>query len=107
MHFGVVNLFGIAAPTVGYVNESRKKQTIREVTVEDEDGITVISEPDPLIEIDVDQSGKGDPQFADVTAGDFTAGEVKITEAELEESWDDFPSFKRIGKAFDTWTAPV
>jgi hypothetical protein len=106
MHFGVVlssgSVHGLAAPTVGYVHESTRKEKIDEKSVRNNLGVTVISEGDLLIEIDVNQRGKGDAQFADVTAGAFTAGTVKLIEAEQDEKADDFPDFNRVGKTFDT-----
>lgn len=103
LHFGVANLFGLSAPAVGYVNEADEDESIDGVaTVEDENGVTVVASPKKLVKKTVTIKGKGDAEFANVVAGDFAAGVVKIVEAKQSETQDEYPDFEIKGEAFDT-----
>jgi uncharacterized protein YccT (UPF0319 family) len=100
--FGVQNTYGLSAPAVGYVTEATRKRTVELATVQDENGVTVKAKAKKLITEDVSAKGKGDAELADVTAGSFSAGVVKVTSAKQSETSDEFPDWEQSGQAFDT-----
>ena len=100
---GVQSTFGLTTPTGAYVAESRRSVKIGKAIVRDEDGEIVRMRGKKLKETDVTISGKGDPNFAGVTVGDFTADAVKVVSAEGTEMQDgEYPDFTIEGKAFGT-----
>ena len=91
--FGVNNTYELE-PTAGYVSESSKDSSVEVATIRDEQGVTVIAGPKPLITRNVTISGKGTANFSDVAAGTMVAGETFITSIKRSESNDDFPEFE-------------
>jgi len=100
--FGVQNTYGLSAPTVGYVTEATRKRSIEVATVQDEMGVTRKAKAKKLVTEDVSIKGKGDAELADVVAGSFSAGVVKVVSAKQSETDDEFPDFEQTGQAFDT-----
>lgn len=98
--FGVTNTYDLE-PASGYVSESSKDSSVEVATIRDEQGVTVIAGPKPLITRNVSISGKGTPTFADVAAGNMTAGQVFITSVKQSESNDDFPEFEIEGVIYE------
>lgn len=99
-HLGVDTNFGLTKPNGSYVQESSREETIEVATIRDEDGNTVVAVPKPLITRTVNIRGKGDADLAGVTAGAFSAGTLRVTEAKQSESNDDFPDFEITGVAY-------
>lgn len=91
--FGVNNTHDLE-PATGHVSESSKDSSVEVATIRDEQGITVIAGPKPLITRNVTISGKGTASFSDVAAGTMVAGETFITSIKRSESNDDFPEFE-------------
>lgn len=99
-HLGVTTNFGLTKPAGSYVSESSREESIDVATVRNESGVTVVAVPKPLITRTVNIKGKGDADLAGVSAGAFTAGVLRVTEAKQSESNDDFPDFDITGVAY-------
>jgi hypothetical protein len=81
----IASTFGATTPTGGYTNESSRGKTLEKAFVLDEDGVKVKLRAKKLHIANVQISGKGSADYAVVTAGDFTAGTFKATQAETTE----------------------
>lgn len=91
--FGVNNTHNLET-AAGYVSESSKDSSVEVATIRDEQGVTVIAGPKPLITRNVSISGKGTANFSEVAANNITAGTAFITSIKRSESNDDFPDFE-------------
>lgn len=105
-HLGVTNLFGLTAPSVGHVSASEKKSNIGVATVRNASGVTVIAKAKQLIKDAITLRGKGDAEFANVTAGAITKGTPKIVRAKQSETNDDFPDFEIEAVNYSNRTEP-
>jgi len=101
-NFGISNITSLVEPTGGFINEATVDESIEVATVRNGLGVTKIAKPKKLVTITETIKGKGDPEIANVIAGGFTEGVVKIIEAKGTESQDEFPDFEITGRRFES-----
>ena len=101
---GIVNTFGLSAPSGGTVQKSSRKRrgTLAKITgsVSTRHGVTIAAEMEPGVEIDVTISGKGAVNFASVVPGEITVGTVKVVGAKQMQGNIEFPDFELTGKTY-------
>jgi len=98
---GVTNLFGITAPTIGYVNESERKRTIELITLQNTEGVTVCVDTKPLVKIESSLKGKGDPILGLMAAATLSSKNViQVTSKKKMEILNDYPGFEIAGEGY-------
>lgn len=98
---GVTNLFGITAPTIGYVNESDRKKSIELNTLQDAAGVTVCVSPKPLVKIESSLKGKGDPILGLMVAATLsTKNAIQVNSKKKTEALSEYPGFEVAGVGY-------
>lgn len=108
MSFGITDLFGIAAPSVGDVTESRQRKTMElcEPVRDRETGETNCIALKPMITVESTQRGKGLHALSGVTAGALSAVDTfKITSVTRGETHGEFPDYDVTARGYETYTS--
>jgi hypothetical protein len=98
---GITSLTTLAAPPGCVINEATVEISRPVKTYKSAAGITVGAILAPMTETKYSISGKGIPALSLVAAtASFTSGTAVVTSLSVDESNDDFPSFKQEAIAY-------
>ncbi|MHA1544625.1 MAG: hypothetical protein ACTSU8_05770 [Alphaproteobacteria bacterium] len=107
MSFHVTDTFGISTPLNACITESRRSTRISRNIVRCEDGEIGRLRGGKVREIDVTNSGKGDPAFSAVTIGAFAEGVIKLISAEgTEVNNGEYSDMELVGKGWEDGVSP-
>ena len=98
--FGVTDLFDLAAPDGGVVEETSSEDSVDAATIRDQTGTTCRAIAKPMITTTVTMKGRG-LSLAPLVAGDLS-GSVTVISRKNTETNDDFPTFEETGKAYSS-----
>lgn len=105
---GVTNLMGLAAPDIGFVNESSRKKSCETDRIQNQLGVTKCVTVLPLVKIDTSIKGKGDPGLGDLVAASITVkGQIATISQKRDELAGKYPDFERSGMGYDDLPAAV
>jgi len=107
MSFNITDTFGITTPANACIQETRRGKRITRNIVRCEDGTVERLRGGLVREVDVTNTGKGDPGFLSVTEGPFAEGVVKLISAEgTEVNNGEFSDMELVGKAWEDGVSP-
>lgn len=93
MAFATIDLFGVADPASGFVQETTKTETAEIASVRDTTGVTKLAVLKGVVTTETVIKGKGTYSPA-VTANLNVTGTAVITSAKVSESAEDFPDYE-------------
>ena len=103
MAFGVTDLFGLSAPSVGYVSNSTQKKTLGYVTLRDQLGVTKCVALKSNIEVEATIKGKGDTDIGSMAASRMTGvGSITLISKQRTETLEEYPDFEDMGRGYET-----
>lgn len=100
IHLGVTELEGLTAPSVGAFQQLDAEDTAGVTEEPNNVGVTRWVVSDKYFKRSVRGSGVGDAGLANVTAGEFAKGTVKLIFAEQDETQKGLPKFSVEGVGF-------
>ena len=93
MAFATIDLFGVADPAAGFVQETTQTETAEIASVRDTTGVTKLAVLKGVFTTETVIKGKGTYTPA-VTANPNVTGTAVITSAKVSESAEDFPDYE-------------
>jgi len=103
--FGVTNLFGLSAPSVGYVAESSRRKSIETIKLPDQLGVTRCVEPKRLVTVEASINGQGDAGLGAMTTVTVSAtSTLTVTSRRRTENNSEYPDFDISAESFEDLT---